>query len=90
MYTNVKNVYKAAPLPHVGNSDHRAVMLIPAYRPRVRRDRPVVREVRMWPQEATPALQDCFETTQCGIFREAARHGNVTDLQEYRVRHLLQ
>ena len=83
VYTNVKNAYKAAPLPHVGNSDHNAVMLIPAYRPRVKRDRPVVREVRMWPQEATPALQDCFETTQWGIFREAATHGNVTDLQEY-------
>ena len=56
--TNVKDAYKAAPLPDVGNSDHSAGVLIPAYRPRVERDRPVVREVRMWPQVATPALQD--------------------------------
>ncbi|KAK0143163.1 hypothetical protein N1851_018714 [Merluccius polli] len=83
VYTNIKNSYKAEPLPHIGNSDHITVRLTPAYRPRVKRDRPVVNKVRMWPQEATEALQDCFDTTHWDIFREAATQDGKTDLQEY-------
>lgn len=41
------------------------------------------REIRRWPQEATSAIQDCFETTQCDIIREAATQGGITDLREY-------
>lgn len=72
VYTNIKNSYRAAALPHIGSSNHLAVILTPAYRPRVKQEKPVVREVKMWPQEATPALQDCFETTRWDIFKEAA------------------
>ncbi len=36
VYTNIKDSYRAAPLAHVGNSDHRAVLLTPRYRPRVK------------------------------------------------------
>lgn len=51
VYTNIKNCYRGAPLPHFGNSDHLAVMLIPAYRPKVKQNKSVVREVRVWPAE---------------------------------------
>ena len=37
----------------------------------------------MWPQDALPALQDCFECTQWSIFTEAASSGYSIDLQEY-------
>ena len=37
----------------------------------------------MWPQNALPALQDCFECTQWSIFREAATSEDLIDLQEY-------
>lgn len=40
--------------------------------------------VKVWPQEAIPTLQNCFETTQLDIFGEAATHGGVNDVQEYR------
>ncbi|KAK0141960.1 RNA-directed DNA polymerase from mobile element jockey [Merluccius polli] len=83
VYTNIKDSYRAAPLPHVGSSDHLAVMLTPAYKPRVKQERPVVSEIRKWPQEAITALQDCFESTQWDIFREAATYENAIDLQEY-------
>ena len=36
VYTSHKGAYKASPLPHIGLSDHITVMLMPAYRPRVK------------------------------------------------------
>lgn len=36
LYTNIKNAYTAAPLPHIGSSDHLTILMKPAYRPRVR------------------------------------------------------
>nr|XP_054592479.1 immunoglobulin lambda-like polypeptide 5 [Nothobranchius furzeri] len=63
---------KAIPLPHIGTSDHLTVMLMPAYRQRVKVVKPVMKEVRVWPQGATSALQDCFGSTDWYIFREAA------------------
>lgn len=78
-----KNAYRAAPLPHIGSSDHRTVILQPAYRPRVQREPAEKKSIRVWPQDALPALQDCFECTQWSIFREAASTGDFIDLQEY-------
>ena len=58
-------------------------MLIPTYRPRVKQSRAELREVTVWPQEAIPALQDCFDSTEWSIFSEAATYDNVTNLDEY-------
>lgn len=83
VFTNIKNSYKAVPLPHIGNSDYLAVMLTPTYRPKVKQNKPALCEIRVWPQAAISVLQDCFEDTQWDIFREAAtREGNI-DLHEY-------
>ena len=83
VYTEHKGAYRASPLPHIGASDHLTVMLIPAYRQRARAIRPAQKEVRVWPEGSTVALQDCFETTDWGMFREAATHNNNTDIEEY-------
>ncbi|KAI4882847.1 hypothetical protein NFI96_022069 [Prochilodus magdalenae] len=69
--------------PHLGYSDHISVMLIPAYRPLVRRSKPVLKQVRTWPSGAISALQDCFENTDWQMFREAAAYSTTTDLEEY-------
>lgn len=45
VYTNIKDSYKAVSLPHIGTSDHLAVMLIPAYRPRVKQFKSEVRKI---------------------------------------------
>ena len=82
-YTNIRNAYTAAPLPHIGSSDHLTILLKPAYRPRVRQEPPVVKDLRVWPQEAFPSLQGCFECTQWSIFKEAATSGDCIDLEEY-------
>lgn len=47
LYTNIKNALIAAPLPHIGSSDHLTIMLKPAYRPRVRQEPPAVKDIRV-------------------------------------------
>ncbi len=77
----MKNAYKAEPRPHLRYSDHISVMLIPAFRP-------VLRLLRLkadhgMPDNATSALQDCFQDTDWNMFKEADTYNNHTDLQEY-------
>ncbi|KAI4880646.1 hypothetical protein NFI96_001018 [Prochilodus magdalenae] len=83
VYTNIPSAYRAEPRPHLGYSDHISVMLIPAYRPLVRRSKPVLKQVRTWPSGAISALQDCFEYTDWQMFREAATYSTTPDLEEY-------
>ncbi|KAK3569886.1 hypothetical protein QTP86_006751 [Hemibagrus guttatus] len=83
LYTNIPGAYRAEPHPHLGYSDHISVMLILAYRPLVRRSKPVLKLVKTWPEGAISALQDCFECTNLDMFREAATKGDTTDLEEY-------
>lgn len=63
VYTTHKGGYRGSPLPHIGLSDYTTVMLIPAYRPRVKAIKTVLKQVQMWPDITTYALQDCFDTT---------------------------
>lgn len=78
VYTNIPSAYHSEPCPHLGNSDHFSVMLISAYRPLVRRNKPALK-VKTWPARAISALQDCFEHTDWHMFREA----DSTNLEEY-------
>lgn len=78
VYTNIKNAYRAAPLPHIGNSDHLTVMT-PAYRPQVKQEPLALKEIRVC---AAPSLQGCFECTQWHIFKVAATCEDFIDLQE--------
>ncbi len=83
VYTTVKNAYKAEPRPHLGYSDHISVMLTPAYRPLLKLAKPVQKQIKVWPDNSTSALQDCFQDTDWNMFKEAATYNNHTDLQEY-------
>ncbi|KAI3360620.1 hypothetical protein L3Q82_002486 [Scortum barcoo] len=58
-------------------SDHISVNLIPAYKPLICRTRPTTRTVQVWTEEASSALQDCFECTDWEVFKEG------TDLDGY-------
>ncbi|KAK3539575.1 hypothetical protein QTP70_010270 [Hemibagrus guttatus] len=83
VYTNIPGAYRAEPSPRLHYSDHISVMLFPAYRPLVRRSKPVLKQVKTWLLVAISALQDCFECTDWDMFREAATNGDTTDLEEY-------
>ncbi|KAG5267420.1 hypothetical protein AALO_G00221550 [Alosa alosa] len=83
VYTPQKEAYKAKPLPHIGQSDHISILLLPRYRQRAKVTKPVLKEVRVWPEGAVSQLQDCFETTDWDIFKTAATHNNHIDIEEY-------
>ncbi len=83
VYTTVKSANKAEPCPHLGYSNHISVMLIPVYRPLLKLAKPVQKQITVWPDIATSALQDCLQDTDWKMFKEAATYNNHTDLQEY-------
>ncbi len=58
-------------------------MLIPAYRPLLKLAKPVQKQITLWPDNATSALQDCFQDTDWNMFKVTATYNNHTDLQEY-------
>ena len=54
-----------------------------AYRPKVKVTRPVQKQVRVWPEGASSALQDCFNTTDWVIVKQAATYNHQINIQEY-------
>lgn len=81
VYTNIKQAFRAVPHPHLGNSDHLSVMLIPAYRPLWTRNKPSVKQNRG--VGTTSPLQDCFDCTDWTVFRKAATTNQHVNLTEY-------
>ncbi len=83
VYTTQRGAYKALPLAHLGASDHITVMLMPAYRLLIKVIKPVQKQIQVWPEGSSEALQDCFDTTDWDMFKQAATNNNTTDFQEY-------
>lgn len=75
VYCNTPRAYNAAAAPHFGMSDHIFVELFPAYRPLICR---ICRTIKVWTEKATLAVQDLFEHTDWGVFKEGANHGEYT------------
>lgn len=44
-YPNIKKAFRASPRPRIGSSDHLSVMLLPAYRPMLIREKHTVKQV---------------------------------------------
>lgn len=83
VFTNRRGVYRVAPRPHLSASDHISLLLAPAYRPVAKSKNTVTKTVSVWPGSAVPMLQDCFQTTDWQMFREAATTGSGVYLEEY-------
>lgn len=76
VYLNIKQGFRAKPLPHLGQSDHMSLFLMPAYTP-LRKSAPTTtRTVKTWPEGASEQLQDCFESTIWDVFEHQ-------DLEQY-------
>ncbi|XP_060763541.1 uncharacterized protein fbrsl1 isoform X7 [Neoarius graeffei] len=83
VYTTLRRAYRASPLPHLGASGHITVMLMSAYRPKVKVTRPVQKQVQVWPEGASSALQDCFNITDWDMFKQAVTYNHQINIQEY-------
>ena len=62
-YGNIKNAYKSIKLPPIGQSDHNAIQLVPAYVPKIKREDIVEKTVKVWNEESMNELNACFECT---------------------------
>uniref|UniRef100_A0A3B4TE14 Reverse transcriptase domain-containing protein n=1 Tax=Seriola dumerili TaxID=41447 RepID=A0A3B4TE14_SERDU len=83
VYTNMADAYKAVPLPHLGQSDHLSLFLLPKYSPLIKRVKPQVRIVKVWPEGADLALQQRFEHTDWSVFATQATLDSHTDIDTY-------
>ncbi|XP_060771663.1 uncharacterized protein LOC132882588 [Neoarius graeffei] len=67
LYVNVRDAYRAIPLPPLGRSDHNLVVLQPQYKPMDLRQPITMLSFRAWSPKAEETLKDCFETTDWNV-----------------------
>ncbi len=60
-YSPFRNAYKSLPHPPLGKSDHSSVLLLPAYRQKLKRETPALRMIQLWSDQSDSMLQDCFD-----------------------------
>ena len=51
----------------MGKSNHNAIHLIPAYRPKIQTDPIVKKSVKVWTPESEEQLRGCFECTEWSV-----------------------
>ncbi len=71
-YSPFRDAYKSLPCPPFGRSDHSSVLLLPAYRQKLKREAPALRTVQCWSDQSDAILQDCFDHVDWDMFRAAS------------------
>ncbi len=71
-YTPFRDAYKSLPRPPFGKSDHSSVLLLPAYRQKLKREAPALRTIQCWSDQSDYILQDCFDHVDWDMFRAAS------------------
>ncbi len=71
-YSPFRDAYKSLPRPPFGKSDHSSVLLLPAYRQKLKREAPALRTVQCWSDQSDAILQDCFDHVDWDMFRAAS------------------
>ncbi len=71
-YSPLRDAYKSVPRPPFGKSDHSSVLLLPAYRQKLKREAPALRTVHCWTDQSDAILQDCFDHVDWDMFRAAS------------------
>jgi hypothetical protein len=56
--SNFRNAYKALPHPPFRKSDHDTILLLPAYRQKLKQQAPALRSVQCWSDQSDSTLQD--------------------------------
>ncbi len=60
------------PRPPFGKSDHSSVLLLPAYRQKLKYEAPALRTIKCWSDQSDTILQDCFDHVDWDMFRTAS------------------
>ncbi|XP_072372170.1 uncharacterized protein [Scyliorhinus torazame] len=74
--SKIKGTYHSIPRPHFGKSDHKTVLLLPAYKQILKRENPAKKVVQCWSEETEELLRDCLETVDWSIFKNSAPNLN--------------
>ena len=79
-FGNIPDAYKSVSRPPLGRSDHNVIHLLPTYRQKVRREKPLLKTVRQWTEDGVEELRDCFDSTDWRMFFDACSdHHELTD-----------
>ncbi len=71
-YSPFRDAYKSLRCPPFGKSDHSSVLLLPAYRQKLKREAPALRTIQCWSDQSDAILQDCFDHVDWDMFRAAS------------------
>ncbi len=63
------DAYKPLPRPPFGKSDHSSIMLLPAYRQKLKQEAPALRTIQCWSDQSDAILQDCFDHVDWDMFQ---------------------
>ena len=72
LYSTHRDEYKALPRPPFGKSDHNSILLVPAYKQKLKQEAPVTLSIKKWSDEADAKLQDCFASTDWNMIRDSS------------------
>ena len=70
LYSRHRDAYKA--YPPFGKSDHDSILLIYAYKQKLKQEVPVTHSIRKWSDDADATLKDCFASTDWNMFRDSS------------------
>lgn len=80
-YGSIKGAYTSVAGPALGSSDHNTVHLLPVYKTVLRREKVRKHHIKVWSDDASLALQGCFDCTDWSVFTESCRDINeLTDV----------
>jgi hypothetical protein len=65
-------MYKALPSPPFGKYDRNSILLIPAYKQKLKQEVPVARSISKLLEDADVKLHDCFASTDWNVFRNSS------------------
>ncbi len=71
-YSPFRDTYKSLPRSPFGKSDHSSILLLPAYRQKLKREAPALRTIQCWSDQSDAILQDCFDHVDWDMFRAAS------------------
>ena len=68
-----RDAYKGLPHPSLGKSDHNSILLIPAYKQKLKQEVPVNSVIsNSDSRQMMRMLQDCFASTDRNVFRDSS------------------
>ncbi len=70
-YSPFRDAYKSLPRPPFCKSDHSSVLLLPAYRQKLKREAPTLRTIQCWSDQSDAIIQDCCDHMDWDMFRAA-------------------